>query len=66
MLGYELDMMDERREGRREAVDLDRRLAEALRDAGRGDELMDALLDPARREALLAEFGLGLGDAAAG
>ena len=83
MIGYEVDLMDAARAGRMEGraegrtegraegqsktLDANRRLAEALRAAGREAEFVEAGLDEAVRARLMAEFGIddGLGDAPA-
>ena len=55
--GREEGLKDGRKEGRAEGM----ALARALADAGRADELVAAMTDPATYERLLGEFGIGEG-----
>ena len=50
-----------RKEGRDAEADENARLARALQAAGREGELVGAMVDPAARDRLLAEFGIAAG-----
>jgi len=51
-------------EGRAEGQDIERQenalLLQALREAGREGEIIEAVTDPATRQVLLAEFGIAI------
>ncbi len=56
--GYADGKADGYADGRAEEGETNRRLAQALIDRGRADELAQAMVDPEVKERLLAEFGI--------